>query len=1681
MKQHLFGEQIIMKPVVSKLAVTFLLLFLIIQMTSAAYGSTLQSTIPASAQNTRVQSDNSKTPEEKGQISSLGPMLTGDLAFSISFGVRNSEGLNSFIENLQQTAGKKFLSEEQFEASFSPTKEDYDQVLNYLVSHNLEVTQKYDNRLMILAKGPVADVEAAFNTQIGLYSSGNETFYKSSSNISVPTALSACQVNAVNVNSYRATPHINTIKESLKSGYSPNAYYGASPSDFRELYGTTSLMQSGWTGSGITIGIVDAYGDPTLTSDVNSFINHFNLPAISLTVAGTGGTPNNNWDLETALDVEWAHAMAPQASILLQLAADNSGNNLFGAVNTLVSMATPPSVISLSWGGTEDSQYSTYYTQTTAPIFAAAVAKGIRVYVSTGDHGAYDDGTNRRVEYPASDPNVIAVGGTEVYDNWIYDSSGNPTQQFYEYGWSGSGGGYSIIFPEPSYQSGAGITDPTGKRAVPDVSLDASDESSVLIYLGGSIWYCYGTSLASPMMAAITACASTGGLTLNNAAFYSMYGSSYKYNLAFHDIHLSGNNGYYSVQTGWDAVTGLGSINLQNYNAIYNQASGVTLTSQSLNTTSVIMGHVFQSNYEINNPNSGSSLNQIGLGLSIRLHGTTTEIKDPYDDIYLTIPGGSSSQNRQFWTSDSLSPGSYDVMWRIWMGPPDLGNLISSSNWVSDQLQIELPPEFNFRVDASPSSRGVSAGGSTTYTVTVTLTGGTSQAISLSCSPPITGVTYSFDPSVGDATFTSVLTVQSSSNTPEGNCYLTITGVGNGLTRSASAAFCIQDAYEPDDSFSQYSIMTVTTTLQSQSRSLEPAGDNDYIRFYANPGNYTFYTSSTNFVDTYGYLYNSNQNQLAYDDDSAGSLQFRINYIISSVGYYFLRVRGYDIYEEGAYTLYYIQTVNTDSYEPDNSFDQYSSITITTTLQSQSRSIAPAGDNDYIRFSAVSGNYTFFSISSLDTYGYLYDSSHTQLAVDDNSGGNLQFRLTYSITASGYYFLRICDSSATETGVYTLYCQYIPASTTLQPTDMIWNNTYGGLMEEYAHSMIKTSDGGYAITGNTYSYGAGHTDYWLVKTNSAGTLSWSKTYGGTSYDNAYALVEAYDGGLLVLGESQSYGAGGYDFWLVKTNSAGTQSWTKTYGGTSSEKPSAIIKTSDGGYAMAGYTYSYGAGGNDMYLVKIDSAGNMLWNTTYGGNMNDAASSVIQTSDGGYMLVGTTSSFGVGSYRDIYMVKVDSNGNQLWYKLFGSTSGYESASRVIQTDDDGYMIAGQTNSFGAGGYDMWLIKTDSDGNQVWSKTFGGTSTENAVSVAQTVEGGYIVAGNTNSFGVAGDVWLIRLNSEGDQIWNRTYGGYHIEEACSIVLSGSDYIVGGDTSSYGPGLDSYYPNFWLFEAYDTTYPAYQTPQTPNSILACAAMGSDNTIWYRICDDSNWTDWTNLIGSTEIEPATAIYQGNLYIAAIDGSTHIWLSTVDLNTYTWSGWSMWQNTYASSVTFAASDDYLAIVARGTDNSIWYRVYDGSNWTDWVNLVGSTTIEPAVAIYQNNLYIAAIDGSTHIWLSSVDLNTQVWSGWSMLPNTYAASVTFASSADKLVIVARALDGSIWYRIFNGSTWTDWTYIIASTTIEPAAAIYQGLLYIAAIDGSNHIWLSTVDLNTQAWSGWSMWPNTCASSVTFAS
>lgn len=199
----------------------------------------------------------------------------------------------------------------------------------------------------------------------------------------------------------------------------------------------------------------------------------------------------------------------------------------------------------------------------------------------------------------------------------------------------------------------------------------------------------------------------------------------------------------------------------------------------------------------------------------------------------------------------------------------------------------------------------------------------------------------------------------------------------------------------------------------------------------------------------------------------------------------------------------------------------------------------------------------------------------------------------------------------------------------------LWSRTYGRAGGEVAYSLVVTSDGGYAIAGYTESFGAGDADFWLIKTDAYGNVEWNQTYGGSQYEYARSLVETSDGGFAVAG-----GMG--DFWLVKTDNQGNMEWSRTYGGKDIDRAHSLIQTSDEGYALAGQTYSFDVGQGDFWLVKTDAEGNMEWNRTYGGKNIEIAHSLVEVSDGGYALAGKTTSFGAGS-SDFWLVKTDAQG------------------------------------------------------------------------------------------------------------------------------------------------------------------------------------------------------------------------------------------------------------------------------------------------------------------------------------------------------------------------------------------------------------------------------------------------------
>lgn len=355
--------------------------------------------------------------------------------------------------------------------------------------------------------------------------------------------------------------------------------------------------------------------------------------------------------------------------------------------------------------------------------------------------------------------------------------------------------------------------------------------------------------------------------------------------------------------------------------------------------------------------------------------------------------------------------------------------------------------------------------------------------------------------------------------------------------------------------------------------------------------------------------------------------------------------------------------------------------------------------------------------------------------------------------------------------------------------ELEWVRTFGGYGEDVGTSVCAAKDGGFVIIGSTESFGAGIGyswlikssrlgNIWLIKTDSEGNVQWDKTFGGLGKDIGFSVQETKDLGFILGGATKSQWVGNYDLWLIKIDKNGTMVWDKKLGGSNDEWANFVQETNDGGFIVVGGTESYGVGTDEtilgkstltenLWLIKTDFEGNVEWEKTFGGPDIDEGSSVRETIDGGYIIVGYTTSYGSGA-NDLWLIKTDSEGNYDWMKTFGGSNDDVGFS-ALETIDGGYIVTGYTASYGRGNNDLWLIKTDSKGNEEWSKTFGGPGFDEGTSIAKTNDGGYIITGytmnqsETNGFSWLinppdpGCVWLVKTDSMGNEEWNKTISG------------------------------------------------------------------------------------------------------------------------------------------------------------------------------------------------------------------------------------------------------------------------------------------------------------------------------------
>ena len=322
--------------------------------------------------------------------------------------------------------------------------------------------------------------------------------------------------------------------------------------------------------------------------------------------------------------------------------------------------------------------------------------------------------------------------------------------------------------------------------------------------------------------------------------------------------------------------------------------------------------------------------------------------------------------------------------------------------------------------------------------------------------------------------------------------------------------------------------------------------------------------------------------------------------------------------------------------------------------------------------------------------------------------------------------------------------------------DTIWTRIFGEAEDVQSISMDITSDSGYIIAGWTYIGATDSAKVYLIRTNANGDTLWIKKLGGTRNDDGRCVRQTLDGGFIISGETNSFGAGYQDTYIIKTDANGNVEWSKALGGPLFDYGYAICETDDSGF-VALVTFNAFSNNSDILLVKMNSLGDTLWSKSYGGSGVDMGFDIVETFDHGFAVMGYTNSFGSGG-GDGYLLVTDSTGNLLWSKTYGDT-GDEFGTGISQTPDSGYILCGYTSSFGVSTLAPYLIKVNAEGDLLWSETYEDSNYGVAWSVIQTFDGGYLTAGEQNE--------LMKLNSNGESGCNEHIANTVVTTPSTIV--------------------------------------------------------------------------------------------------------------------------------------------------------------------------------------------------------------------------------------------------------------------------------------------------------------------------
>lgn len=366
---------------------------------------------------------------------------------------------------------------------------------------------------------------------------------------------------------------------------------------------------------------------------------------------------------------------------------------------------------------------------------------------------------------------------------------------------------------------------------------------------------------------------------------------------------------------------------------------------------------------------------------------------------------------------------------------------------------------------------------------------------------------------------------------------------------------------------------------------------------------------------------------------------------------------------------------------------------------------------------------------------------------------------------------------------------------------LAWQRAYGGRDRDTAVDFVHTDDGGFLTVGVTESFGAGVADIWAVKTDAGGTRQWDRTYGGPNVESPGAVTETPDGGFLFAGVTTSYGSGASDAWLFKTDDAGRMLWDETFGTGEEDVGVDVTVTSAGAYLLSYTSSPADSETTTARLAETDSEGAVVWDHGYGTEgATDEFVETIETGDGGYLSAGRRRGIGPGPQSG-WLVKTDTDGQTLWERTLGGEQT-DTVSAVVETSDGNYLLAGSSDPFGD--REAWLVATDSVGSVQWNSLLGGRAATDVIEVA----GGYLLCGVTDDVeGTDRSGYLVRTDADGIKQWDLAFGDAHRQVPVGLSVQGEGYVLAGRIDRG----DADGKQVWLARLAPLAFPTAQGPPT------------------------------------------------------------------------------------------------------------------------------------------------------------------------------------------------------------------------------------------------------------------------------